>query len=189
MDLNQYKQDATRTESRIDIVNTDVYTMLQLMRAFTAAGSMLDMYKKHIFYNKPIDTAKWEQHEETLRDQTRWRLFPPSYYTADEKVNLDIDPRIFHAIIGIATESTELIEALLNSLETDSAIDIVNLAEECGDLHWYEAILMDATNSDWDKVFSTNITKLKKRYPEKFTSDLAINRDVDAERRILESHS
>lgn len=32
-----------------------------------------------------------------------------------------------------------------------------------------------------------NIEKLKKRFPEKFDAHLAINRDVDAERKILEN--
>ena len=38
------------------------------------------------------------------------------------------------------------------------------------------------------KMLQMNIDKLRKRYPEKFDSDLAINRDTDAERVILEQH-
>jgi NTP pyrophosphatase (non-canonical NTP hydrolase) len=188
MDLQQYIADATRTESKIDVVNTDVYTMIQIMRAFVAAGSLLDMYKKHIFYGKPINEADWHKHEEAIRDQTKWRLFPPTFYLADDKVDLNVDPRIFHSIVGMATESTELVEALLKSIVTKADIDTVNLTEECGDSLWYMSLLMDATNTDWDGVFNTNIAKLKKRYPDKFTSDNAINRDIAAERELLESH-
>ena len=39
---------------------------------------------------------------------------------------------------------------------------------------------------DLDKVRATNIEKLQARYPDKFTQESAINRDLDAERAILE---
>lgn len=37
-----------------------------------------------------------------------------------------------------------------------------------------------------ENVWETNIAKLKARYGDKFTSDRAINRDLDSERKILE---
>jgi hypothetical protein len=37
------------------------------------------------------------------------------------------------------------------------------------------------------EVMDINIKKLEARYPEKFTEDKAINRDLEAERKILES--
>ncbi|MBT5073489.1 MAG: hypothetical protein HOH19_08390 [Kordiimonadaceae bacterium] len=36
-------------------------------------------------------------------------------------------------------------------------------------------------------VATTNINKLKARFPEKFTQEKAYNRDLDTERDILES--
>jgi len=40
---------------------------------------------------------------------------------------------------------------------------------------------------DLEVYMEKNINKLIKRYPEKFTEEAAINRDTDAERKILES--
>lgn len=39
---------------------------------------------------------------------------------------------------------------------------------------------------DLPKILETNINKLKARYPEKFTTEKADNRDLDNERKILE---
>jgi len=64
----------------------------------------------------------------------------------DAESTLDIDPRIFHAVLGAATESVELLEALeFNGKE----MDLVNLGEEFGDLNWYQAIFCDAAGIKW----------------------------------------
>jgi hypothetical protein len=186
MNLDQYIKDATRTESRIDVVNTDLHTMLKVMKAFVAAGSLLDIYKKHIFYGKPINEQHWKDQEEILRNQTKWTLFPPSVYGETDKVDIEVDPRIFHSTVGIATESTELIEALVKSIENNIAIDTVNLCEEMFDAMWYVFVGHDAMGRDLDNTLNMGFDKLKKRYPNKFTSDDAINRDIKAERKILE---
>ena len=39
---------------------------------------------------------------------------------------------------------------------------------------------------DLTEILDKNIAKLKKRFPDKFTQDKAINRDTNAERKILE---
>ena len=43
------------------------------------------------------------------------------------------------------------------------------------------------TGFDLEKDLQKNIDKLKQRYPDKFTTENALNRDLDAERKILES--
>jgi hypothetical protein len=189
MDLNQYTQDAIRTESRIENITVNTISLMQIMKTFIAAGTLLDMVKKNVFYNKPIELEKWNNQTSTIQDQVEFGIQMIDYVGFDgtEINTLNIDPRVFHAIVGIATESTELVEAIVKSVENGVEIDKVNVAEECGDLHWYESILMDATHPIWDNIFKTNIAKLKKRYPEKFTSEAAIHRDIEAERKILES--
>lgn len=42
------------------------------------------------------------------------------------------------------------------------------------------------TGFDLKKDLQKNIDKLKQRYPEKFTTQNALNRDIEAERKILE---
>lgn len=99
----------------------------------------------------------------------------------------DKELRILHAGMGLATESGEFLDALKKAIFYGKPLDEVNLREEVGDLLWYCAIALDALNGDFESVMQTNIDKLKARYPEKFTEDKAIDRDLNTERKILEN--
>ena len=185
MNLNQYASDAVRTESRIGKVTLpDSETFYAALQVFIASGQILDMFKKNVFYGKPID---WEsvQHKFGKIEMDSGVGF------ADRETDLDINPRLFHALIGTATEATELMEALLSTME-GGRLDIFNILEEFGDINWYEAIAIDASNGEveafgFEDVLTTNIEKLRKRFPEKFTSENAIERDLDEERNTLEA--
>lgn len=186
MELKQYVTDAIRTESRIEAVEVNKETLIAVLKSYVAVGNLLDDLKKNIFYNKPIDPYKWAKQKTTVHHQLDEIM---SSIDGLKPSIMPFDPRLFHAIIGIATESTELVEAILTSVETGSDIDHVNVKEELGDLNWYQAIAVDASEADWDTILLTNIEKLRKRYPEKFTSEHAINRNLEAERKILEGDS
>lgn len=95
--------------------------------------------------------------------------------------------REIHTAIGIFTESGELAECLLKALHEGGELDKVNFAEELGDVDWYKAIGHDVTGVSEDVIRAKIIAKLRKRYPEKFTSENALNRDLAAERAILEA--
>jgi NTP pyrophosphatase (non-canonical NTP hydrolase) len=94
--------------------------------------------------------------------------------------------RILHAAIGLATEAGEVQDALKKHLFYGKPLDKVNLAEEMGDIFWYMAILADSLDVSFDEIQNKNIAKLKARYGAKFTEAAALNRDLDAERKILE---
>ena len=184
MELNQYVTDAVRTESRIDTIQTNSENLIAVARIFVAAGNLLDDLKKNIFYGKYINDDKWVEQLATISRESEQLSFIPN---DEDKDDLDsIDPRLFHAIIGLATESTELVEAVLKAIDDNVDIDHVNVQEELGDINWYQAIAVDASGADWNKILETNIAKLKARYPNKFTSEDAINRDLVTERLILE---
>lgn len=184
MDLKQYITDAIRTESTIPVIITDSIDLLYIMEVFVAAGNMLDAIKKNIFYDKDINAEQWDSNLNTI---TSMDVFESKHFNLKDSSKLNLDPRLFHAIIGIATESTELVEAVIKAINTGNDIDHVNVREELGDLNWYQAIAIDASNANWEDILNKNIAKLKHRYPEKFTSDKAINRDLSTERAILES--
>ncbi len=185
MDLNQYVKDAVRTESRIEKVTLlDSETFGAALQIFIQSGQILDMFKKNIFYGKEID---WERVEDKLG---KIEMDSGAGF-ADRKSTLDVDPRMFHALIGTATEAAELMEALLAYTEGEG-LDIFNVLEEFGDINWYEAIAIDASNGEleafgFEDVLRTNIEKLRKRFPEKFTSEKAIKRNLEDERETLET--
>lgn len=94
--------------------------------------------------------------------------------------------RLNHAAMGMVTEAGEFLDVLKKHIYYGKTIDKVNLAEEIGDLCWYMAIACDELHVDLEDIMETNIAKLKARYPNKFTSEDAINRDLETERKILE---
>ena len=188
MELETYVQGAIRTESKIQTEQVhDLFAFIAALKAFIASSQLLDLYKKNIFYKKPINEEKWvitkQLLEQAVSEIVRGAYLPLSTTPHDV---IGTDPRLLHSLIGIATESGELIEALLKQVLGEATLDIVNVQEEFGDLGWYQAIGVDAMMADWNQILETNLAKLKARYPEKFTSENAINRDLDKERDILE---
>jgi NTP pyrophosphatase (non-canonical NTP hydrolase) len=188
MDLKQYVQDAVRTESRIDEIKINVLTLQHLLASFVATGTMIDMIKKNTFYNKPIDTEKFDRLYQVATGELEFfRPIPHFSHPTDPKFRtpIKLDPRLFHAIIGAVTESAELADALNKAIDNDTP-DVVNVLEEFGDINWYEAIAIDTLGGDFEELLTRNIAKLKARFPDKFTSENAIERDLDKERAILE---
>ena len=105
-----------------------------------------------------------------------------------EKVQLVYqEARAFHAALGIGTEAGELLDAFKKALFYGKVTDRVNIAEELGDLLWYIAIGLDACGYTMEQAMERNIAKLKVRYGDKFSSEAALNRDLTAERKTLES--
>ena len=181
--LDQYQQDAIRTESRIEHVRLNPVFFLSVLDIAMAAGAMLDQMKKHAFYGKDYNNADIMSGFQTIVDGMDGVKSSFTEISSNE-TTFEIDPRVFHAILGIATESTELLEALDIS---GQKMDNVNLLEESFDIDWYQFILMDALDGDLQQTWDTGIAKLRARYPEKFTSENAINRDLEAEREILDA--
>lgn len=179
--FQQYTKDAIRTESQIDKVRLNPLFLMSVLNISKAAGNMLDQMKKHAYYGKDYN----EEHimldfGNIINGLEGIKQSHPNLAVEEE---LAVDPRVFHSILGIATESTELLEALDIYGGT---MDSVNLLEESFDIDWYQFILMDALGGDLQLVWDAGIAKLKARYPDNFTSENALDRDLDAERDILE---
>lgn len=98
----------------------------------------------------------------------------------------ELPPELLHAMLGITSESGEVADQFKRHLIYGKELDTINLMEEIGDLFWYCAILSKFIGIPFETIMERNIAKLKARYPEKFTKDSAINRNLENERRILE---
>jgi NTP pyrophosphatase (non-canonical NTP hydrolase) len=99
----------------------------------------------------------------------------------------DVTPAIEHAVMGIVSEAGELMDAVKKTKIYGKELDKVNLMEEAGDIMWYLAVLADELDITFEEIWEKNINKLQKRYPEKFSIDKALDRDLEGERKILES--
>lgn len=201
MDSKTYIANAIRTESvpaTIEINQVFLHAALELMIAAAKVG---DLIKRKIFYGQNIDPEELYKAEETTSnmaelialsaevEQVNAKLAPEdvaelSPELASLKLS-NLDPRLLHAGLGIFTEAGELLESLKKAFET-GVMDKVNFGEEIGDVEWYQAIGFDATGVTEASCREKNIAKLRKRYPEKFDAHAAVNRDLAAERAILE---
>jgi len=97
-----------------------------------------------------------------------------------------ISPTVQHGILGMATEAGELLDAMKKTMFYGKMPDRTNIIEELGDIFWYAYIVMDEIGVTADEVKERNINKLRARYPDKFTTEAALCRDLDAERKVLE---
>jgi len=104
--------------------------------------------------------------------------------TSEEDAKKKID--LLHAAMGLVTESGEFMDMLKKHLFYGKPLDEVNLLEEIGDASWYLAIALNALGSSFEEVMARNIEKLQARYPDKFTEQAALVRNLDKEREILE---
>ena len=78
--------------------------------------------------------------------------------------------------MGLAGESGELVDHLKKYCHHGHQLDIPYIEKEIGDIFWYCAVLAEDVGLDLHSVLQVNIDKLKKRYPEGFSSDASINR-------------
>ena len=91
-----------------------------------------------------------------------------------------------HMVLGMQTEAAEIADAYKKTIAYKKELDLVNVKEELGDILWYIANMCNMHDWDLRDIMQTNIDKLKARYPEKFTEEHAINRNLEKEREILE---
>ena len=98
-----------------------------------------------------------------------------------------VSPRLVHATLGLNDETGELAACVKRSIFYGKEFDRVNFIEELGDAIWYLSVAMDELGVSMEEVMSINHDKLAARYPDTFTLDLALNRNKEKEREVLEN--
>jgi len=112
-----------------------------------------------------------------------------TYIEESGRTSAELENRLLdnlHYLTGMMTEVGELVDPFKKFMAYRKMIDFVNVQEELGDLMWYVANFCRINNFDLEKIMDNNIAKLRARYPEKFTEENAINRNLEKEREILE---
>jgi len=216
MDSKSYIANAMKTESvpaSLDINQIDLH---QLLTIAILAAELANQVKRKLFYGKPLTRETVDPllnelmvNADNLRTTMEIDIgamnvpIPQDQFDAmvaeagdsvdagKAGIRLDnLNIRLLHSALGMFSESGEVLEALMKQFEGGKAVlDGVNALEELGDISWYQAIAVDELCGDLDAVRDTNIAKLKARYPDKFSAEAALNRDVAAERVILERGS
>lgn len=183
--FDQFIPLAIRTESKFDRVVFDKAAFTNILTAAIAAGNLLDLVKKTVAYNKPINPDTWNAYVDALDSASN------SLNNTDvnnlQKDEIGLNPRLFHGVVGIATEAAELLEAMNLAVQSDGEWDSVNIVEELGDIFWYKSLILNEINLPVNHILTKVINKLEVRYPDKYSNQAAINRDTATERVVLEA--
>lgn len=173
-----------------------MYALREAFEDFMTAGERLDVIKKLIFYGE--DKAKGRVSLVRTADLGDYNAYVAlGALTAAARTSDSEDlsggseavkraELILHAVLGVATEAAEMVEAVYKAVFEGGELDLTNLLEESGDTKWYLAILARVMGVDWDEDERRIIAKLMKRYADKFNPAEANNRDLFAERQVLE---
>jgi hypothetical protein len=190
MNSQEFISKALKTEYVPEVLLTTEAELTTALKMAIACSNIMDQIKKYIIYGKDIDIVKLSDNQSDLHwySEDFVEYIQERENTVEMAVpltNNNINIRLLHAAIGIFTESGEMLEALLKQLQTGE-LDKVNYGEENGDIDWYQAIALDEIGIPEEQIRKTLIAKLAKRYPEKFTQEAALNRDLTEERKVLE---
>lgn len=101
------------------------------------------------------------------------------------KLNSNLEDNI-HMTLGLVTEAAEIADVFKKKLAYNKEVDWVNVKEELGDIMWYVSNMCNINGWDLRDILAVNINKLQIRYPEKFTNENALNRNLTIEREELE---
>ena len=92
---------------------------------------------------------------------------------------LDDKEILINGVMGLCGESGEAIDIVKKHLAQGHELDKEHLAKELGDIAWYLAETATAIGYDLEDILQMNIDKLKKRYPNGFTTNDSINRNTE----------
>lgn len=85
--------------------------------------------------------------------------------------------RLLNAALGLCGEAGEFADSLKKHAYHGHALDTPELRKELGDVLWYVALACDALGLSMGEVMEANIAKLRRRYPDGFSSARSISRD------------
>lgn len=198
--LAEYQQLASRTckslgSEQLDYMHMDLGIQTEI-------GETLDIFKRLFAYGKEIDLVNLA---EELADQVWYRanyarLFC-EYHTEDSfskgialgwETNVGLEK-------GIEMFKKDFERELVEGIKDENIVELLqsSLAMSLQDMpqHFKAVGIADVTvcyiicnhyNIDFWQALTNNINKLKVRYPENFTNEHALNRDLESERVVLE---
>jgi len=95
-------------------------------------------------------------------------------------LNPELDKKdvLINGVMGLCGESGEVIDIVKKHLAQGHELDKEKIIKELGDVAWYMAEIATVLDVDLEDVLVQNIEKLKKRYPEGFSTEKSINREA-----------
>ena len=94
-------------------------------------------------------------------------------------LNPDLDKKdvLINGVMGLCGESGEVIDIVKKHLAQGHELDREKIIKELGDVAWYMAEIATVLDVELEDVLVQNIEKLKKRYPEGFSTEKSVHRE------------
>lgn len=172
--LHWYKKEAARSAKSLA---TEADNILHYKAGVvTEFSELLDLYKKEFAYGKPIDLVnrdeEWADAMWYLINHVDTENIDDILFTED--INENTRP-----ILELLLDTTfSYIDAYVNS--DDSYTTVITI------IHWL--VIATTLKVNIKRALEANIEKLRIRYPEKYTDDKAITRDIVEERKSLDEN-
>jgi len=170
---NNYEELASTTCKNLGTEDANILHMK--MGIITEAAEVVDILKKKHAYGKEID---FNHMKEELGDILWYAANYCKFVEMDFANvidNIGYEPLYDRSTNFSLYELMELITINATALDTHSIYDVIDLT-----LYAIESI-----DGNLDEILTTNINKLAARYPEGFSSYYALNRNLDAEKKII----
>ena len=181
--FEEYQELAVRTI--VDLGGDEANMFHMNIGVVTEIGELLDPFKKSFAYGKEID---WVNVGEELADIC-WYIAGKNWIYTEKFTDKKEMEYVSQAIKQAIEKGKEIAERFQGEKKDKAAFVTFNLfAGEEGTLDTLISIYAYCTYADLDfwQLLTNNIEKLKVRYPEKFTQEKAVNRDLDSEREQIE---
>lgn len=91
---------------------------------------------------------------------------------------LDAKGHLFNGVLGLAGEAGECADLVKKCYFQDARPIDDALIDELGDVLWYVAETAKAIGLSLEEVARRNVDKLRRRYPEGFSADKSLHREV-----------
>jgi NTP pyrophosphatase (non-canonical NTP hydrolase) len=167
MNILEYQRLAGRTYPDLgSFEKNHLHLQLGVISEF---GELLDVFKKNIAYNKSIDYTNISE-----------EIADICWYLVNEATLIGQGLRDFKITQELRLPQEDVITHLIRCLLAylNKTLTIQVLLENL----WY---ITEFIGLDFEKGLENNINKLKVRYPEKFDSEKALNRNLEEERKEL----
>jgi NTP pyrophosphatase (non-canonical NTP hydrolase) len=171
--LKEYQELAARTCANLG--SKKLNNLHMKMGLITELAEAIDVYKKKIAYKKDIDYVNLQ--EELIGDVFWYAV----NYCRINKLTLPVMPDALWESQKPTYTDAEYVNNLIEFVKLS-----MKPKKNISSLMIKIYILSTYLNFDFYQSLTNNINKLMVRYPEKFDTDKAINRDLETERKRLE---
>ena len=113
----------------------------------------------------------------TKIDEFFHRKIRQSLLRSDVAEELYNPGELLNGALGLTGEAGEVADMIKKHIFHGHDLHTEDLVKELGDVCWYLALLCNAIGIQLEDVMIENIEKLKRRYPEGFSSEASINRE------------